>query len=130
MMDNESAKGRETAKKKATRKANPQEAYPKAPESGVLSDEALASKSGVQGSEILAHGYRKVDLDLDMFDNERNYDRVRPEVKSESDDPQPNVRAYNQSCPAPGYGAKKKILDQDGEDYGASNTQESSHLDD
>lgn len=119
--DNESAKPKETAKKKVTRKANPEETLVRGPESPVESDEELAGKTthGVSsGTEILAHGYDvlKIDDGLDMFDNERNYHRMCPQMGT-VDDPTPNVRAYNQVRPTPGYGPKDKGLDQDSEDY-------------
>lgn len=129
-MDKESAKAKETAKKLVTRKANPYEGYEpnKLQESGVDSAETLAArglKSVSSATEALAQGYDRLEFQspMDPFDNERNYTRVRGNYHDDADckesqDPHPDIRAYNQNKPAPGYGSKEKVMDQDGEDYG------------
>lgn len=129
----ESNKTQEIARKKVTRKANPQEAYPRAPFSPVESDEALEAKTGkgvVGPNEALANGFSHMDFDddLDVFDNERNYNRVCPQMGSVHEIPE--ERAYNKIQPTPGYGPKEKRVDQDGEDYGKSSIKESDHQDD
>lgn len=131
----ESAKGKETAKKKLTRKLNPVEVYERIPDSNVMTDEQLASRSlrdVAKVNEVLAHGFTGLDSsDLDPFDNERNYIRVCPDRHSVAYDPVPgDERSYNKVRPAPGYGAKEKRFDQDDEDYGHDVTKESDHQDD
>jgi hypothetical protein len=134
-MEQESFKSKETAKKRVTRKANPEETLARGPESGVESDEALVKKDGIGSDEVLAHGYRNLDADMDPFDNERNCYRMSgrflgDQSEQEKNDPVPNERAYNYYKPAPGYGPKKKGLDQDGEDYGEKDTKSGNDLDD
>lgn len=129
----ESVKSKETAKKKVTRKLNPEETMVRGPESGVDSDTILAGrtlKPVSSPNEILAHGYNRLALEVDPFDNERNFERVRPEVCGVMEDPEPEIRAYNQYLPAPKYGAKRKVFDQDSEDYGHEAVSESDHQDD
>jgi len=128
----ESAKAKETAKKKVTRKLNPEETMVRGPEYPAESDQALVGKLGAGDSETLAHGYRLTDVqDLDPFDNERNYNRVRPEVCGAVGDPiLGDDRSYNKIMPAPKYGAKKKQFDQDSEDYGKKAVSKGDHQDD
>lgn len=131
----ESNKAADTAKKKVTRKANPEETLVRGPEYPVESDESLASKSGkgvFTADETLAHGYSLTEAqDLDPFDNERNYVRVCPDKHGVSIDPIPgDERSYNKIKPAYKYGAKEKQFDQDSEDYGHSASKEGDHQDD
>lgn len=117
----ESNKAKDTAKKKLTRNANPEESLGKS-ESGVESAGELQSKTSqnvAPAEDALYCGYSKVDLDVDPFDNERNFNRMRPELFGDILETK-DVRAYNQKVASPGYGPKKKEIDrdQDGEDYG------------
>lgn len=128
----ESVKAKETAKKKVTRKLNPEETMVRGPESPVESDQALVGKDGIGDTEVLAHGYRMTEVqDLDPFDNERNYVRVCPDKHGVDVDPiRGDDRSYNKIKPAHKYGAKEKQFDQDSEDYGKSETKPGDHLDD
>jgi hypothetical protein len=128
----ESVKAKETAKKKVTRKLNPEETMVRGPEEPVESDQALVAEVGAGSSEVLASGYRLTEVqDLDPWDNERNYNRVRPEVCGTDSDPVlGDDRSYNKILPASKYGAKKKQFDQDSEDYGKKETLDSDHQDD
>jgi hypothetical protein len=119
----------DTRKKKVTRRLNPEETMVRGPEFPVESDEELVNKYE-KPEEILAHGYSLVPGDLDPFDNERNYRRVCPREYAVDRDPRPDERAYNYYDPAPGYGPKEKVLDQDSEDYGHKASVEGDHQDD
>lgn len=131
----ESVKAKETAKKKVTRKLNPEETMIRGPESPVDNDEKLAGRAlnGVSSpNEILAHGYNRLESgDLDPFDNERNYIRVCPDKHGVDVDPiRGDERSYNKLQPAYKYGAKEKQFDQDSEDYGHDAVKQSDHQDD
>jgi hypothetical protein len=122
------SKHNDTAKKKVTRKLNPEETMVRGPEFPVESDTDLVGKYE-KSLEVLAHGYHLIPGDLDPFDNERNYRRVRPEYCGKLQ-LEPGERAYNYYDPAPGYGAKEKVFDQDDEDYGKQAPVESDRQDD
>jgi hypothetical protein len=131
----ESVKPKETAKKKVTRKLNPEETLVRGPEYPVDDDEKLVGRSGkgvFSPDEVLAHGFVMCETqDLDPFDNERNYVRVCPDKYGVDVDPiRGDERSYNKIKPAYKYGAKEKQLDQDSEDYGKSVLKESDHQDD
>lgn len=128
----ESAKAKETAKKKITRKLNPEETMVRGPEYPVESDTRLVSEVGIGDTEVLAHGYRETEVqDLDPFDNERNYVRVCPDKHGVDVDPiKGDDRSYNKIKPAYKYGAKEKQFDQDSEDYGHNATKPGDHQDD
>lgn len=129
----ESVKAKETAKKKVTRKLNPEETMVRGPEFPVKSDQELVGRVGAGDDEVLAHGFVQLDIEngVDPFDNERNYVRVCPDKHGVDVDPiKGDERSYNRIKPAYKYGAKEKQFDQDSEDYGHSVTSDSSHLDD
>ena len=136
MPRNESNIAADTAKKKVTRKANPEETTVLGPEFPVESDEALADKTlnnVANADECLAHGYRLLaDSDeLDPFDNERNFNWVRPKFVGDINELKDDC-SYNEKMPSPGYGPKWKSImrDQDGEDYGRDTVKQGDAKDD
>lgn len=112
---------RDLAKKKITKNANPIESKETGAYYPVESSQELEKKSSqnVGQDDDLKAGFCRVDLEVDPFDNERNYFRMRPELAGDVLE-QKDERTYDSKPPSPGYGPKKKVIDrdEDGEDYG------------
>lgn len=104
----ESAKASELAKRSAARSANPTEAYPKAGKPAPESSASLSARSG-GSSAALEMGYTKLDLDLDPFDNERNFDRMQADPGDAKGQMGPEDLSYDQLKPSPGNGPRKNF---------------------